>query len=48
MLFKKYKNEGQNNRQITASIEDDLNVKAILERSSRRWDGGYAIAGVIA
>ncbi len=47
LLFRKYKNEGKNNREISASIERDLNVREILERSSRRWDGGYAIAGVV-
>lgn len=47
MLFRKYKNEGKTNREITACIEDELDIREILERSSRRWDGGYAIAGVV-
>ncbi|MCU4177107.1 amidophosphoribosyltransferase [Carboxylicivirga sp. N1Y90] len=47
MLFRKYKNEGKNNREISACIEEELDVREILERSSRRWDGGYAIAGMI-
>lgn len=47
LLFRKYKNEGKNNREITFNIEEELNIREILERSSRRWDGGYAIAGVV-
>lgn len=46
-LFRQYKNEGLPNREISACIEKDLNVKKILERSSRKWDGGYVIAGMI-
>jgi amidophosphoribosyltransferase len=46
MLFRQYKNEGFTNRDISHKIEDNLNVKKILERSSRRWDGGYVIAGM--
>ncbi len=47
LLFRKYKNEGKNNREISFNIEQELNIREILERSSRRWDGGYAIAGVV-
>jgi len=47
LLFRKYKNEGKNNREISFNIEEELNIREILERSSRRWDGGYAIAGVV-
>ena len=47
MLFRQFKNEGLPNREISYEIEKDLDVRKILERSSRRWDGGYAIAGVL-
>lgn len=47
LLFRKYKNEGKSNREISYCIEDELDVREILERSSRRWDGGYALAGLI-
>ncbi len=46
MLFRQYKNEGYSNRDISHKIEGDLDVKKVLERSSRRWDGGYVIAGM--
>lgn len=45
--FRQFKNEGYSNRDISSLIERDLDVRKILERSSRRWDGGYAIAGLI-
>ncbi len=47
LLFRKYKNDGKSNREISDCIEEELNIREILERSSRRWDGGYAIAGVV-
>nr|WP_321405296.1 amidophosphoribosyltransferase [uncultured Carboxylicivirga sp.] len=47
MLFRKHKNEGLSNREISFGIEEELDVRKILERSSRRWDGGYALAGMI-
>ncbi|TLX77461.1 amidophosphoribosyltransferase [Labilibacter sediminis] len=46
MLFRQYKNEGFSNREISHKIEENLDVRKILERSSRRWDGGYVIAGM--
>lgn len=46
-LFRKHKNEGLSNSEISLAIEQNLNIRKILERSSRRWDGGYAIAGII-
>jgi len=47
LLFRQYKNEGYSNREISKKIEDNLDVRKILERSSRRWDGGYVIAGTM-
>jgi amidophosphoribosyltransferase len=47
LRFRQYKNEGLNNYDISDNIEKDLDLYDILERSSRRWDGGYAIAGMI-
>ncbi len=46
MLFRQYKNEGFTNKDISHQIEDNLDVRKILERSSRRWDGGYVISGM--
>ena len=47
LLFRKYKNEGYTNREISPLIEKNLNIRNLLERSSKDWDGGYAIAGLI-
>ncbi len=46
LLFRRYKNEGYSNKEISYKIEDNLDIREILERSSRRWDGGYVIAGM--
>ncbi|WP_282037680.1 amidophosphoribosyltransferase [Saccharicrinis aurantiacus] len=46
-LFRQYKNEGLSNQEISSKIEENLDVKKILERSSRRWDGGYVISGMM-
>ncbi len=47
LLFRQYKNEGFTNRQISPLIEQNLDLRNLLERSSKDWDGGYAIAGLI-
>jgi len=47
LLFRQYKNEGYTNREISPLIETNLDIRNILERSSKDWDGGYAIAGLV-
>lgn len=47
LLFRKFKNQKFKNREISGMIEKELDVRNILERSSRRWDGGYVVAGLI-
>lgn len=47
LLFRQYKNEGYSNREISPLIEKNLDIQKILERSSKDWDGGYAIAGLV-
>ncbi len=46
-LFNWYKADGYSNDQITAMIADKLDVKRLLQRASRRFDGGYVMAGII-
>jgi amidophosphoribosyltransferase len=46
-LFRQYKNEGFKNKDISKLIEEQLDVRKILERASRDWDGGYTIGGII-
>jgi len=47
LLFRQYKNEGLSNRTISPLLEDNLNLRNVLERASKDWDGGYAMAGLI-
>ncbi|MCG6187924.1 amidophosphoribosyltransferase [Maribellus maritimus] len=47
LLFRKYKNEGYRNNDISPLIEKNLDIQNILERATKDWDGGYAIAGLI-
>lgn len=46
LLFRQYKNEGLSNTEISNRIESSIDIRKILERSSRKWDGGYVIGGV--
>ncbi len=46
LLFRQYKNEGLDNRDISERIEASIDIRKILERSSRKWDGGYVIGGI--
>lgn len=46
LLFRQYKNEGLTNKEISERIEASIDIRKILERSSRKWDGGYVIGGI--
>lgn len=46
-IFDSYKREGYSNIEINKFIAAELDVKRILTRSSRRFDGGYVMAGLI-
>ena len=45
-LFQKYKKEGHSNAEISSLIAENLDVQAILKDASKKWDGGYAMAGL--
>jgi amidophosphoribosyltransferase len=47
LLFKKFKQEEYSNQEITELITKELDVKRVLSRASKNWDGGYVIAGLI-
>ncbi len=47
LMFDKYKAQGLSNAEITSLIEKNLDIAEILRTSSKRWDGGYAIGGMI-
>lgn len=46
-LYKKLKKEGFNKNEASPQIADRLNVAKILKKSSKDWDGGYAMAGML-
>jgi amidophosphoribosyltransferase len=46
-LFKIYKSQGNSKKDITPLIEKNLDVASILRKSSKEWDGGYVMAGMI-
>lgn len=46
-LYQECKNEGFNKKDASPIIAERLNIPRILERASRNWDGGYAMAGLL-
>ncbi|MEO0405203.1 MAG: amidophosphoribosyltransferase, partial [Bacteroidota bacterium] len=46
-LFQRFKGQGYQNQQISELIADQLDVKGILRKSAEKWDGGYAMAGLM-
>jgi len=46
-LFELYKLRGRSHQDITNSIEKNIDIENILRSSSKYWDGGYAMAGII-
>lgn len=47
LLFKRYKQEGYANKEISDLIAKDLDIQRILSRSAKSWDGGYVIMGMV-
>lgn len=46
-LFKKFKEQNDKNYEISKLIQKHLDVASILRESSKKWDGGYAMCGMI-
>lgn len=46
-LFRHYKNDGYPNIEISKLIAENINVAKILQASTKDFDGGYAMAGLI-
>ena len=46
-IYKDIKKEGFNKREASPIIAKRLNVAKILRKSSKNWDGGYAMAGLL-
>jgi amidophosphoribosyltransferase len=45
--FDYYKKTGHENVEISELISENLHVENILRESSKKWDGGYVIAGLL-
>jgi amidophosphoribosyltransferase len=46
-LFNWFKPEGYSNQEINGLIAEHLDVQRLLQRASRKFDGGYVMAGLI-
>lgn len=46
-VYKECKKEGYSKKEASPIIAERLNIQRILERASRNWDGGYAMAGLL-
>ena len=47
ILYQKFKALGNSKQEISPLIAEHLDIGNILRRSSKSWDGGYAIAGIL-
>jgi amidophosphoribosyltransferase len=46
-LYKDAKNEGLSKIEASSVIANRLNIAKILKKSAKKWDGGYAMAGML-
>ncbi|MGZ3919979.1 MAG: amidophosphoribosyltransferase, partial [Bacteroidia bacterium] len=46
-LFKQFKEKEDDNAVISKLIQENIDVASILIESSKRWDGGYVMCGMI-
>jgi len=46
-VYKKLKKEGYTKMECSPLIAERLNLKKILKKSAKNWDGGYAMAGML-
>ena len=45
--YKKFKRKGVLKADMPPLIEENLDIQKIVKKSSKKWDGGYAIAGML-
>ena len=46
-LYQQAKLKGYNKKDASPFIEENLDLQNVLRRSSKNWDGGYAMAGLV-
>jgi amidophosphoribosyltransferase len=47
ILYNKFKELGNSKNEISPLIAEHLDIAHLLKRASKKWDGGYAIAGLL-
>ena len=47
ILFDSFKKKGYENEEISKLIGQNINLREVLYESSKKWDGGYAISGIL-
>jgi amidophosphoribosyltransferase len=47
ILYHKFKELGNSKNEISPLIAEHLDIAHLLKRASKKWDGGYAIAGLL-
>lgn len=46
-LFNLFKSRGYSKKEISPKIEENIDLQSVLKESSKKWDGGYTIAGML-
>ncbi|MDJ0646799.1 MAG: class II glutamine amidotransferase [Flavobacteriaceae bacterium] len=46
-LYQRCKEKGISKKEASSIIEEELDIKNVLKRASKNWDGGYAMVGLI-
>ena len=46
-IYKTLRKEGYSKADASPKIAERLNMKKVLRKASKKWDGGYAIAGML-
>ncbi len=46
-LFREYRAQGLSKEEISPKIEENISISKVISRASRKWDGGYAMAGML-
>jgi len=46
-IYQQCKERGINKKDASLVIEEELDIKKVLQRASKNWDGGYAMVGLI-
>lgn len=46
-IFKKYKDLNLTNEEISIRIQEEMDWVSVLYESTKKWDGGYAMMGII-